>query len=701
MSYKPLSEDDGNWFYLPVFWKRGVRLYKNYSLIYGYFGFSQIASKIYNSLGFEKLSFFYFFKSVWYALTAVSIYLLSLFLGHDYVLAFVAGMLFLIVSAVPNTLFVLTYGEHFFILPINLSIIFTYYGLVTGNLWHFTLAGLMSAWAVQMKPTALLFGILLPTVFYFTPDIYLPLGSYVITFGGLSLLPLIILNNKKSQEKYFLMTFAPIISFFVIILDYLKLAFLTKYIPENLRIHDPYIENHHNKSLQIQWVSFKKYMFPAIKDLYLILMLAVAQVGFLFVNFDPFVFSMILLCFIFLLTQQFQKNYYTPHFNPIWAPLSILSAKTIVDVWPDLFRSGVLGWIVIFFMGIESAKIVRKIVKTFSEKQRDTFGYTQWGIFYRMAETIGTYVQQHSAENDRLFVWGDQPSIYLYAQREIFDTDFFFPYSNQGRIVMEGDLLRSLRANPPEMILFFNYKVNDGWNMRRLQDTIGVCYNPVKKFDITDDEGNKLQRLEDIVLDFSIYRRDDARFKELLMERAGIARENGDLEEAAANLNKILDLFPEDFDASTRLQLMRYDGDEGGGRRYLIEQLSVHQESAHRSILLRHLADLESKTGDVNRAMKTYADALHLNPKDPKLYNARGEIYFSSGNIEKAFQAFKSALELNPYSADTLNNMGVVLANIGKKKEAVNFFTKAHLFMPSHSDARNNLKALGCFTGKD
>lgn len=699
MSYKPLSEDDGNWYYLAVFWKRGVRLYENYR-IYGYFGISQIVSKIYNSLGFEKLSFFYFFKSVWYALTAVSIYLLSFFLGHDPILAFVAGMLFLIITAVPNTLFVLTYGEHFFILPINLSIIFTYYGLTIGSFWYFMLAGLMSAWAVQIKPTALLFGVLLPAFFYFTPDIYLSLGSYVITFVGLSLLPLVILNNKKSREKYVLMNFAPIISFLVIILDCLKLGFLTKYIPESLRVHSSYIENHHNKSLQIQWVSFQRFMFPAIKDLYLILMLAATQILFLFIKFDPFAFSIVILFIIFFLMQQFQKNYYTPHFNPCWAPISILAAKTILDMWPYLFNTGALGWAMITFMAIESIKIGGIIVKSFSKSERDGFGFLSpmLGTLFRLCESVGKYIQENSKENEKLFVWGDQPSIYLYAKREAATTEYLFAYSHTRRIHDEKELkglLDSLRGKPPELLLFYKYTVNDDWNINRLQDAIGIPYNLMKSFRITDKQRISSQNPEGIVYNFPLYRRDDEKYKEILLDRALIAKNNGHNGEAYKHLEKILGIFPEDYEASVWLSLLENNGDQlGRSRTYLEAELSENNDSFKRSILLRLLADMDVAAGDSNSAMEKYEKALKINSSDFRSYNGLGELYFSQGNAQAALQSFKKAMELHPYSAEVVNNIGVLLAQTGKRDDATKCFQKALAFMPSHPDALNNMESL-------
>ena len=57
--YQRLPVKLAQWFYLPVFWKRGVRLYKKKLFqIYAYYGIHWIAAKIYNLLGFEKSNLF-------------------------------------------------------------------------------------------------------------------------------------------------------------------------------------------------------------------------------------------------------------------------------------------------------------------------------------------------------------------------------------------------------------------------------------------------------------------------------------------------------------------------------------------------------------------------------------------------------------------------------------------------------------------
>ncbi|MDY7039016.1 MAG: hypothetical protein SV375_23040, partial [Thermodesulfobacteriota bacterium] len=91
MIRKPLSEDDGNWHYLSIFWKNGVRIYKDLFLIYGYFSIPWIAAKIYNSMGFRKPVFFHYFKAVWYIFNSLSIYWLTFVFWNDHALAFIAS----------------------------------------------------------------------------------------------------------------------------------------------------------------------------------------------------------------------------------------------------------------------------------------------------------------------------------------------------------------------------------------------------------------------------------------------------------------------------------------------------------------------------------------------------------------------------------------------------------------------------------
>lgn len=702
MTRKPLSEDDGNWYYPALFWNRGIRIYKNFDGLYGYFCIQWMASALYNLLKIENVKIFYYFKIIWYSLTSVSIYWMAFCFWHNNLVCLISGVVFGLVTALPNSLFVLTYGEHFFILPINLSIIFTFYGISTGNLIFFFLAGLASAWAFQIKPTALLCTIFLPFSFYYAPETSKAIGSYFSAFILLTLLPMVLIRKHQNAYKVYLSgQLCPFLDIIKTSLDNLNITFLNRHIDKLFadlnysKYVTAYIKSHQEKDYKIQWSNFKKFMLPVIKDLYLILILAGIQLILLFNDFDPFCFSMISLFFVFLLMQQAQKNYYTPHFNPCWAPISILAAKTVWDMWPHLLNSGALGLAMIAFMGVESIKIGRIIIKSFSKSERDKFGFMGplLGMLFRLSESIGKYIRENSKEDDKLFVWGDQPSIYLYAKREAFDTDYLFIYAHHGRIHSEKELLDSLREKPPELLLFYNYKVNDGWNIDKLQESIGVTYRMIKSFKITDNQGRILRDAQGIIYDFPLYRRDDEKYKEVLLDRALAAESAGDADEARKHLDAILRSSPEDYEASIRWSLLgKNGGDAGESRKYLEQQLSLNDDPITRSILLRLLADIDLSEGDPKSAKHRYEEALGLNSNDFRIFNGLGEVLFSLNSLEKALESFKKALELNHYSADTLNNVGVVFAGMGKRDEARDCFKRALSFMPYHPDALKNME---------
>ena len=702
LAKKPLSEDDGNWFYPAVFWNRGLRLYKNFSYATGYFCIHWIAAKIYNLFKVDNFSFFYYLKNIWYSLTAVSIYWMSYCFWHDPLLAFISGSLFSLITALPNNLFALTYGESFIILPVNLSIIFTFYGITTGNCIFIILAGLMASWSCQIKPTGLLFSIILPISFCFAPNIFSNISIYIISFVGFTCLPLFFIHQYEDKTRiYFRGLLVQIIIFTEITVNKIGIEIGSKYLTilyeyfEIPQASIAYIENHHKKTLKIQWQFFKINMMPSIKDVYLILVLGFVQIIMLFISFDIFVVLIILLLLVLLLTYFFQKNYYTPHFNPCWMPVSILAAKTVYDMWPYLLNSGALGWAMIVFVVIEAIKISGIIIKSFSKNQINTFGFLDpiLGILFRLCESIGKYIQQDSKENDKLFVWGDQPSIYLYAKREIFNTDYLFLYAHNQRIIKEKEILSSLRKTPPELLLFYNYKVNDGWNIKKLQETIGITYDLLKSFKLEDSQGK-------IIFNFPLYRRNDSKYREILLERASIAQKTGDIDASHMHLDTLLKIFPKDYEALAQLSLLENCQDEPDKiEKYLERQLAENHEPEKCSVIFRILADKDLEKGDFNKAKENFEKALELNPDDYRSYNGLGEIYFASGNREKALFFFNKAFELNRYSADILNNLGVVCMKSGNKKDSINFFKLAASIMPSHHQVAENLKYVTESTG--
>lgn len=217
----------------------------------------------------------------------------------------------------------------------------------------------------------------------------------------------------------------------------------------------------------------------------------------------------------------------------------------------------------------------------------------------------------------------------------------------------------------------------------------------MRVFRITDNQRTSPQNPDGILYNFPLYRRDDEKYKEILLDRALIAKINGDNEKAQKVFTNMLEMFPEDYEASIWLSLLENNGDQlGKSRSYLETELSENSDSVKRPILLRLLADMDVAAGDSNSAMEKYEKALKINSSDFRSYNGLGELYFSMGNRQAALQCFQKAMELHPYSAEVFNNIGVLLAQTGKRDDATKCFQKALSFMPNHPDALNNMESL-------
>ncbi|GAX60352.1 hypothetical protein SCALIN_C10_0112 [Candidatus Scalindua japonica] len=520
---------------------------------------------------------------------------------------------------------------------------------------------------------------------------------------GINLLPIYHVKRQGGDlNQYLHRTFYPAIEAFNVYIIKLKLKPLINRISKtsDYLTTGTYVKAHHNKDRKTQWACFSDFMLPAIKDLYMILFLAAAQIILLFKDFDLFSLSMVLLFIIFLLMQQVQKNYYTPHFNPCWAPVSILAAKTAFDIWPYLLNSGVLGWTVIAFIGIECTRIGITIIKSFSKGEINSFGYLDplFGKLFRLGETIGQYIRKHSKEEEKLFVWGDQPSIYLYAGREAFNShiSYLVPYAHHDHIIIEDELLNSLREKPPELLLFYNYKVKDNWNIKRLQNKIGIPYNLMKTFRLTDHRYKNAGNPQGICFDFPLYRRNDQLYSEILLDRALNAEINGNVHETRKHLEYILDIFPDNFEASVRLSLMKENSvDKKRMRDFLDEKIKEGNNSRKISSLFRLLAELDVETEDFDNALNKYEKAVASNPNDFRSYNGLGELYLSMDKTEAAITLFNKAVALNPYFPDVYNNVGVLLAGKGKYEDSIKFFQKALSILPTHTDSLENLRAAG------
>ena len=104
------------------------------------------------------------------------------------------------------------------------------------------------------------------------------------------------------------------------------------------------------------------------------------------------------------------------------------------------------------------------------------------------------------------------------------------------------------------------------------------------------------------------------------------------------------------------------------------------------------LGDLYMTQGDLDKAIKTYCDAITTDPENYLSYAKAGLALWEKDYLEESIVAFHKSIELNPDFEIAQNNLGVVyLDGIGDPKESVEYFKNAININPNYTLAYFNL----------
>ena len=104
------------------------------------------------------------------------------------------------------------------------------------------------------------------------------------------------------------------------------------------------------------------------------------------------------------------------------------------------------------------------------------------------------------------------------------------------------------------------------------------------------------------------------------------------------------------------------------------------------------LGDLYMTQGDLDKAIKTYCDAITTDPENYLSYAKTGLALWEKDYLEESIVAFHKSIELNPDFEIAQNNLGVVyLDGIGDPKESVEYFKNAININPNYTLAYFNL----------
>lgn len=110
-------------------------------------------------------------------------------------------------------------------------------------------------------------------------------------------------------------------------------------------------------------------------------------------------------------------------------------------------------------------------------------------------------------------------------------------------------------------------------------------------------------------------------------------------------------------------------------------------DEAHISI-----GDIYFDNDDMDLAIKSYCDAITVNPENPKSYSKCAMALWEKDYLEEAIVAYNKAISLNPDYDIAYNNLGVIyLDGIGNTEESVSLFRKAIDLNPNYTLAYFNL----------
>ncbi|MBN1870748.1 MAG: tetratricopeptide repeat protein [Candidatus Omnitrophica bacterium] len=113
--------------------------------------------------------------------------------------------------------------------------------------------------------------------------------------------------------------------------------------------------------------------------------------------------------------------------------------------------------------------------------------------------------------------------------------------------------------------------------------------------------------------------------------------------------------------------------------------------AAHFPRLHYNLGNLYYYSGRIDEAVRSYEEALKIDPGYLAAYNNLGTAYYALGKKNEAMAAYEQALSMDPDDVEATNNLGVVYKDLGKTEEALRLYNKALKIDPNFASAYNNI----------
>lgn len=667
---KPFSEDDGQWFYTPLLRHRIASTHEEHRA-QGVFGIPFIFGTVFRFLRDPGAREVYAIKAVWYGITACSVYWLTLLVWSSPLTAALAAGFFVVATVLPSTLFFFTYGEHFYLLPVNVSLGLSLLGADHGLLAAVFLAGLLSAWANQIKITTLPITLITPLLFLGSGGFLPATAVFVLGYCVVTIVPLLFFKSFQEMKDYLHSFYGPVLLFFLILARNIpkprkaektlrKVAEIASFDGAKTPYSEAMITQARNRKLDL----IVRHMAAPARDMSLPLLLCLTQLPAAMIQGGEGLLPVGLLA-VSILIQQCQQNYHRPHFNPIWVPVGMLAAKSATDLAP-MAGSGLVA---ASLLAVGSSLWLGWIGLTLFRARRANERYTigdiepRLSFLFKYAEKVGQELQAATEPRDRLLVWGDQPSIYLYAKRLCLDPRLLFIYAHHGRPIRQNYLFSALAQTPPEYILFYNWRTIDEWDMDALQDHAMIPYAPAGEFIVPGDDGAPYVDEFGIVWKFPLYRRDDAGCYEALMDRGQfLCKLKGPGYDIFTQADQIRPGLPE---AALKYDFWKNRNIRPGAMEQTDALIRDARTTEEIVSLLHVKALIAFHKNDHEQEMAIYDQILKLAPGDCRALAESGGLALRKGDIAQATRKLAKALAFNPCSITATANFAMLMRRGG------------------------------------
>lgn len=681
---KPYYEDDGNWFYYAVFRDKGPRINFGVHSVPGHFGLHWVALQLSRVFDDDSPRFFYAAKAAWLTATSLAMYWTVFVFTGDMLSAFLTALAFTLVWTTPNTLFMLTYAEHFFLLPLLVALGAMRLGAVTDQLFWFAVAGGAVAWSTQFKITTTPVLAIMPLGLFWAQSPWWGLAVYGAAAAAQICLPLAVTPSRREvgpPQNVLQMTYRSLFAYAAMVAGkYPALGPLKQFLWRlgNVQRVNPYeyvstVHRMHDGRTLAQKL---EQVMHGVRDLSPLLVLAVAGVASLPWRFEPVVFAGLGFSAYFVLMQQVQGNYFTPHFSPIWVGVSIAAGVTAAQaIHQDGANAGSL--VAYVLMAGQLAWLARVQVRESKPWRKDAVGYchADKAYFMRVAQTVGEYVRDNSEENERLLVWGNHPAVYLYARRQTVGMKYLFTYGHSTVVRHEAHLFQALQETPPEWIVRYNNVVPESWNIENISGRTGVRYDLVQRIQIKDPKGRVARSYTGMPFDYPIYRRNDAHYLRMLKERARAALDADDAGACRVYLDRALALAPDDIEALLLAELAAAAPQD---RRGLVEaRVGVEKDPVAKGVALRLLAQQMRREGAVRPCLATLTKAMPLVGEDPAAMLLMGSLLVEMGEVAQGAQMLNEIMRIQPHSPLIMRALAEALVPLGQPEDAAELRRRA------------------------